>query len=105
MRRKRKGLSKRLRYEILRRDCFTCQYCGGKAPATRLHVDHIEPVSKGGTDDPRNLRTACIDCNLGKGALAADLVDVHDWIDDYDDMMQFITCDPQVTAIWGLPVG
>lgn len=34
----------------------------------KLHVDHIMPISKGGKTEPSNLRTLCIDCNLGKGA-------------------------------------
>lgn len=31
-----------------------------------LHVDHIEPVSKGGDNGIVNLITSCFDCNLGK---------------------------------------
>lgn len=31
-----------------------------------LHVDHIAPRSRGGTNDYRNLVTACADCNLHK---------------------------------------
>jgi hypothetical protein len=34
----------------------------------RLHVDHVKPVASGGTNEPRNLATACQDCNLGKAA-------------------------------------
>lgn len=34
----------------------------------RLHVDHIHPQSRGGTNDLDNLVTACSDCNIGKGA-------------------------------------
>ena len=61
----RSGFTK-LRFEILKRDSFTCQYCGRKAPNVILHVDHIIPVSKGGTNIKTNLVTACQDCNLGK---------------------------------------
>lgn len=60
--------SKKLRFEILKRDSFTCNWCGKSAPDALLHVDHIHPESKGGTDEPTNLITACVDCNLGKGA-------------------------------------
>lgn len=63
---KRVNLSKKIRFEIFKRDSFTCQYCGGKAPEIVLQCDHIEPVSKGGTDDILNLITACSDCNSGK---------------------------------------
>ena len=64
----REFLSKKHRYMILERDNFTCQYCGAKAPDVQLHVDHIHPVAKGGTNDPSNLITACADCNSGKRA-------------------------------------
>lgn len=57
----------RIRYDILARDNYTCQYCGRKAPDVVLHIDHMVPVSKGGTDEPTNLITACADCNEGKG--------------------------------------
>ena len=64
----RKGLSKKIRFEILKRDCFTCVYCGAKAPDATLAVDHIKPVKLGGTNDIENLVTACTGCNLGKHA-------------------------------------
>jgi len=63
---KREGISKRLRFEVFKRDAFTCQYCGRKAPDVILEVDHIEPVSKGGKTDILNLVTSCYDCNRGK---------------------------------------
>lgn len=62
------ALSKKIRFEVFKRDNFTCQYCGKKAPEVVLHADHIEPKSKGGKDTLLNLVTACIDCNLGKAA-------------------------------------
>lgn len=64
--RPRKSLSKKARFEVLKRDGFACQYCGAKAPDALLHVDHIEPVSKGGSNDILNLITACQKCNSGK---------------------------------------
>lgn len=63
---KRKPLSKSIRFEVFKRDAFTCQYCGAKAPEKVLHVDHIKPVADGGENDILNLITSCIDCNLGK---------------------------------------
>jgi hypothetical protein len=64
----RKPLSKRVRFEIFKRDDFACQYCGHSAPQVKLHVDHLKPIRSGGTDDPWNLITACEGCNLGKSA-------------------------------------
>jgi hypothetical protein len=62
----RKSLSKKIRFEVFKRDSFTCQYCGKSAPTVLLEVDHIKPVSKDGDDDVTNLITACFDCNRGK---------------------------------------
>lgn len=65
---KRKTLGSKLRFEVFKRDSFRCQYCGKAAPDVLLHVDHIKPVASGGLDELLNLVTACVDCNLGKGA-------------------------------------
>lgn len=66
------AVSKRLRYEILRRDNHQCQYCGAKAPDTVLRIDHVTPVALGGTDEPSNLCAACDDCNGGKSSASPD---------------------------------
>lgn len=62
----RRAISKALRFEVFKRDSFRCQYCGAEAPSVLLHIDHIKPVSDGGTNDLTNLITACMPCNLGK---------------------------------------
>lgn len=75
------AVSKRLRYEILRRDNHTCRYCGESAPDVRLTIDHVVPVSLGGSDEPDNLVAACPDCNAGKAASNPDaplVADVSD---------------------------
>lgn len=66
------AVSRRLRYEILRRDEHTCRYCGGKAPDVALQVDHVVPTTLGGSDDPSNLVAACRDCNAGKSSVSPD---------------------------------
>jgi hypothetical protein len=65
----RKPLSVRTRFEIFKRDDFTCQYCGQRSPDVVLEVDHITPVSHGGTNDTLNLITACWGCNSGKSSV------------------------------------
>lgn len=61
----KRSLSPSDKLRILRRDEFTCRGCG--EAGTDLHVDHIIPVSKGGTDDDENLQALCVDCNQEKG--------------------------------------
>jgi len=76
------ALSVRIRFEVFKRDEFTCQYCGRKSPDVVLEVDHIHPVCDGGTDDPINLRTSCWDCNHGKAGVPLNAIitgeDPHD---------------------------
>lgn len=65
-------ISKRLRFEILRRDNHACRYCGGVAPDVPLTVDHVIPTALGGTDEPTNLVAACVACNAGKSSTHPD---------------------------------
>jgi 5-methylcytosine-specific restriction endonuclease McrA len=57
---------------IFARDGFRCHYCG-KSPHTdpnvSLIVDHIIPLSKGGTSTEENLISCCHQCNAEKGHL------------------------------------
>lgn len=65
----REGIGARLRYMILERDEFRCRTCGqGPEDGVKLEVDHKISVSKGGTNDPANLRALCFRCNRGKGS-------------------------------------
>ncbi len=69
---RRKTVPLGLRVTILKRDKYSCRMCGrspGTTPHIELHVDHIVPVVKGGTNAPENLQTLCNECNVGKGAL------------------------------------
>ena len=64
----REPLSKKVRFNVFKRDNFTCQYCGKHPPNIILEVDHIQPVSKNGSNNIENLITSCFDCNRGKSA-------------------------------------
>lgn len=75
-------ITRRLRFEILRRDDHACRYCGRRAPDVELTVDHVVPVALGGTDDPTNLATACVDCNSGKASTSPDERPVADVQED-----------------------
>lgn len=79
----RKPLSSRLRFEVLRRDDFTCNYCGARGPeGAQLTVDHVIPAALGGSDEPTNLVTACFDCNAGKGSTNLDSTQVAEISDE-----------------------
>jgi hypothetical protein len=62
----RKAISKKIRFEIFKRDNFTCQYCGAHPPIVILEPDHINPVCNGGQNNIDNLVTSCFECNRGK---------------------------------------
>lgn len=70
--RPRVKLSKR---EILRRDNYTCQYCG--QTASFLTIDHIKPRHLGGGHDWENLVTACPSCNHRKGGRTIEQSNMH----------------------------
>lgn len=64
----RRYMNNALRYRILDRDGFRCQYCGARAPDVELEVDHVVSVHDGGSDAETNLIAACFRCNRGKKA-------------------------------------
>lgn len=70
-----RGMSPQLRTFILERNGFSCQLCGAGpgdpdpfdvTRRVRLHIDHVTPISQGGSDDPSNLRVVCSACNAGR---------------------------------------
>ena len=57
-----------LRFKILSRDGFRCQYCGRSSKnGAILEIDHINPIASGGLATEENLITSCFECNSGKG--------------------------------------
>jgi 5-methylcytosine-specific restriction endonuclease McrA len=55
------------RWNIYKRDDFTCQYCAERFGVEDLTFDHVEPASKGGTRSWENIVTSCYPCNRRKG--------------------------------------
>lgn len=73
-----RDISDKVRRQILERNGYTCQVCGagageasGCAPTEkcRLQIDHVVPISQGGTDDEHNLRAVCVHYNKDKANL------------------------------------
>lgn len=76
----------RLRRIVARRDRQICHYC--HEYARDGHVDHIVPLSKGGTDALENLVWACPSCNLSKANYTPGIPPEQDWTDD--DLRAFL---------------
>jgi 5-methylcytosine-specific restriction endonuclease McrA len=57
-----------LRWRVLARDNYTCQICGATGATAELTIDHVTPVSLGGSNAESNLQTLCRSCNSRKGA-------------------------------------
>lgn len=68
-----RSVASRLRGIVLTRDGEVCAYCGSTEGP--FHVDHINPLSRGGDNDLSNLCVACAPCNMSKGAKS-----VEEWM-------------------------
>ncbi len=54
---------------VLKRDKFTCQYCGRHIGTTQGTIDHVIPRTKGGQHNWTNVVAACKQCNNRKDDL------------------------------------
>ncbi|MFN2189688.1 MAG: HNH endonuclease [Candidatus Promineifilaceae bacterium] len=61
--------------EILRRDEYTCQYCGYHSSV--MTVDHVVPRRLGGTHSWTNVVAACPSCNRKKGGKLSENVNMR----------------------------
>lgn len=59
-------VTNKVRFEIYKRDGYRCKMCGVKSDGKNLEIDHIIPISKGGTSESYNLQTLCKECNKKK---------------------------------------
>lgn len=55
-----------VRYEVPKRAKHRCELCGAHEEQAALHVDHIVPRAKGGSDDLSNFQALCVTCNTNK---------------------------------------
>lgn len=61
------GLTPDTRNQVLKRDNYTCLWCGKEQrKGVSLQVDHIQPVAMGGSNEMSNLQTLCKECNRMK---------------------------------------
>lgn len=65
----RNSLPSGIRHEVFKRDNYKCTECGAIPNDMPLEIDHIIPVSRGGTDEIANLQTLCRICNREKSTL------------------------------------
>jgi hypothetical protein len=97
------ALSKKTRFDVFKRDSFTCAYCGQKTPDVILEVDHIVPTSKGGTDIIENLITSCFDCNRGKSNRSLNELPRSNNFDDlkekYDQLKEFYNYQKKIATL------
>jgi len=71
------------RYNVLKRAKYRCELCGAHEKQIALHVDHIIPRSKGGSDDLSNYQALCMTCNTNKRA--EDDTDFRDVANSYNN--------------------
>ena len=68
-RRKRKTLSPKQRFLVMKENGYRCQICGITAKDNahvRLEIDHKVPIANGGSNQLDNLWVLCFECNRGK---------------------------------------
>lgn len=66
---KRKNLPQSTQITIYNKAEGRCAICGDFVPYDEFTIDHIEPLSKGGDNEPENLQCTCRFCNFLKGNL------------------------------------
>jgi len=64
---KRKAISVKLRWKKLEEYDFMCTCCEEK-DISKLEIDHIVPLARGGSNDETNLQVLCARCNSSKGS-------------------------------------
>jgi 5-methylcytosine-specific restriction endonuclease McrA len=62
------SVSKKYFLEMCKAQGYLCNLCFNLFPPSRLSIDHIHPVARGGTNNPNNLHILCLRCNQSKGA-------------------------------------
>lgn len=61
-------LTRKILREVYSEYNYTCASCGRTKEEARLSIDHIKPISKGGTNIKSNLQILCLSCNQRKSS-------------------------------------
>ena len=85
------------RHRIMRRDGYTCVYCGSKK---NLTIDHIIPKSKGGDNSWKNLVTCCSPCNRIKGDKTPEQAGMKMIRRPYEPTLFSDVINPSISDIW-----
>jgi 5-methylcytosine-specific restriction endonuclease McrA len=62
----RVSIPQEVRRMVANRDRYKCVYCHVSLNNRKCHVDHVIPLSQGGSNDADNLALTCVDCNQAK---------------------------------------
>ena len=55
-----------VRHYLFKKFNFRCTQCGVTNKEAVLHIDHVIPISRGGSNNEDNLQVLCKTCNLSK---------------------------------------
>jgi len=66
---KRKRIGDDYRDALFTKQKGKCMYCGRRRTKRELHIDHKNPVARGGSNSLSNLQLLCSECNTRKGKL------------------------------------
>ena len=92
---------KTVRYNVLHRAKRRCELCGVHEGKAALHIDHIIPRVRGGSDDISNLQALCVTCNTSKRD--RDDTDFRSILESYNDRVDgciFCNIDSKKIVIW-----
>lgn len=83
MRRKieeRRYFTKEEKSSILKKSGSKCSHCGKKLSIDTMTVEHVVPISKGGTNNDVNLVALCDECNINKIDYVVNPADYYKYI-------------------------
>jgi 5-methylcytosine-specific restriction protein A len=97
------AVNAQIRLKVFSRDKYRCVECGKSA---HLTIDHILPISKGGTDELNNLQTMCDGCNQRKANITLTwkeklfpFIKKHDLEKHHTDLLGAISSKNETTRI------